>query len=70
MENGPYRGLLLPQVPVEWEWDSVTFLEQTCIKAGLLAGHVAGQGSTKGVQVPGGGILRKAIPTVRCVGRN
>jgi uncharacterized protein len=36
MENGPYRGLLLPQVPVEWEWNSVTFLEQTCIKAGLL----------------------------------
>jgi uncharacterized protein (TIGR00296 family) len=36
MENGPYRGLLLPQVPVEWQWNSVTFLEQTCIKAGLL----------------------------------
>lgn len=32
---GPYRGLLLPQVPVEWGWDSRTFLEQTCIKAGL-----------------------------------
>jgi uncharacterized protein (TIGR00296 family) len=36
MENGPFRGLLLPQVPVEWEWNSTTFLEQTCIKAGLL----------------------------------
>ena len=36
MENGPYRGLLLPQVPVEWQWNSTTFLEQTCIKAGLL----------------------------------
>ena len=35
MERGPYRGLLLPQVPVEWEWDSITFLEQTCMKAGL-----------------------------------
>lgn len=32
---GPYRGLLLPQVPVEWGWNSRQFLEQTCIKAGL-----------------------------------
>lgn len=29
------RGLLLPQVPVERKWDRVTFLEQTCLKAGL-----------------------------------
>jgi len=29
------RGLLLPQVPVEHEWDRVAFLEQTCRKAGL-----------------------------------
>jgi len=29
------RGLLLPQVPVEHNWDRVTFLEQTCRKAGL-----------------------------------
>jgi AmmeMemoRadiSam system protein A len=29
------RGLLLPQVPVEHHWDRVTFLEQTCRKAGL-----------------------------------
>jgi AmmeMemoRadiSam system protein A len=32
---GPFRGLLLPQVPVEHEWDRITFLEQTCRKAGL-----------------------------------
>lgn len=32
---GMRRGLLLPQVPVEWEWDRETFLEQTCAKAGL-----------------------------------
>lgn len=31
------RGLLLPQVPVERDWDRVTFLEQTCRKAGLPA---------------------------------
>lgn len=29
------RGLLLPQVPVEQEWDRTTFLDQTCRKAGL-----------------------------------
>ncbi len=29
------RGLLLPQVPLEHGWDRVTFLEQTCLKAGL-----------------------------------
>jgi uncharacterized protein len=30
-----HRGLLLPQVPVEHQWDRVVFLEQTCRKAGL-----------------------------------
>lgn len=35
VEKGGYRGLLLPQVPVEWKWDVKTFLEQTCAKAGL-----------------------------------
>ncbi|HXD73570.1 MAG TPA: AmmeMemoRadiSam system protein A [Vicinamibacterales bacterium] len=29
------RGLLLPQVATEWKWDAVTFLGQTCRKAGL-----------------------------------
>ena len=28
-------GLLLPQVPVEYNWDERTFLAQTCLKAGL-----------------------------------
>ncbi len=32
-----YRGLLLPQVAVEWDWNSSEFLDQTCIKAGLPA---------------------------------
>jgi uncharacterized protein (TIGR00296 family) len=31
-------GLLLPQVPVEWGWDSREFLDHTCRKAGLPAG--------------------------------
>ena len=29
------EGLLLPQVPVEQKWDRLTFLEQTCAKAGM-----------------------------------
>ncbi len=29
------RGLLLPQVAPEHSWDRLTFLEQTCLKAGL-----------------------------------
>lgn len=32
---GLHRGLLLPQVPLEHNWDRVTFLQQTCRKAGL-----------------------------------
>jgi AmmeMemoRadiSam system protein A len=35
IERGPYRGLLLPQVATEYGWDRLTFLKQTCIKAGL-----------------------------------
>ena len=30
------RGLLLPQVPVEWGWDAETFLRHLSMKAGLL----------------------------------
>jgi len=29
------RGLLLPQVPVQWKWSREMFLAQTCMKAGL-----------------------------------
>ena len=32
---GGRRGLLLPQVPVEQGWDRETFLQHTCMKAGL-----------------------------------
>lgn len=35
MKNGDSEGLLLPQVPVEQNWDRQTFLEQTCRKAGM-----------------------------------
>ena len=32
---GALRGLLLPQVAVEWKWNRQQFLEETCAKAGL-----------------------------------
>lgn len=32
---GGRRGVLLPQVPVEQGWDRETFLDHTCLKAGL-----------------------------------
>ena len=35
IEQGSNRGLLLPQVPVEWGWDREQFLDHTCLKAGL-----------------------------------
>lgn len=35
IEKSFYRGVLLPQVATEHNWDRMTFLKQTCIKAGL-----------------------------------
>jgi AmmeMemoRadiSam system protein A len=35
IEKGRNQGLLLPQVATEHNWDRITFLEQTCVKAGL-----------------------------------
>jgi len=35
--KGPYKGLLLPQVPVENNWGELEFLSYTCMKAGLPA---------------------------------
>jgi AmmeMemoRadiSam system protein A len=37
ISRGAQRGLLLPQVAVEWNWDRGQFLEETCLKAGLPA---------------------------------
>jgi uncharacterized protein (TIGR00296 family) len=35
--DGKYgKGLLLPQVAVEWKWNTRQFLEHTCEKAGLF----------------------------------
>ncbi len=35
IEKGFHSGLLLPQVATEYGWDRKTFLEHTCLKAGL-----------------------------------
>jgi AmmeMemoRadiSam system protein A len=35
ISKGLSKGLLLPQVPVEWDWDLETYLNHGCLKAGL-----------------------------------
>jgi AmmeMemoRadiSam system protein A len=35
VERGWQRGLLLPRVATEWNWDAEAFLSHTCQKAGL-----------------------------------
>jgi len=35
VEQSFYKGLLLPQVPIEQGWDTEEFLSHTCMKAGL-----------------------------------
>ena len=35
VSKGPNKGLLLPQVPVEWDWDLETYISHGCLKAGL-----------------------------------
>ncbi|OQX86563.1 MAG: AMMECR1 domain-containing protein [Candidatus Omnitrophica bacterium 4484_70.2] len=38
IRKGFYSGLLLPQVATEYRWDKFTFLDHTCMKAGLSPG--------------------------------
>jgi hypothetical protein len=45
VERGMYKGLLLPQVPVEWGWDAQEFLCQCCNKAGLLSDYWLREGT-------------------------
>jgi uncharacterized protein (TIGR00296 family) len=35
VERGFHKGLLLPQVAVEWNWNEEDFLSNCCMKAGL-----------------------------------
>lgn len=36
--KGPHHGVLLPQVATEYGWDTIQFLDQTCVKAGIWPG--------------------------------
>jgi len=64
--RGMWRGLLLPQVPVEWHWDTKQFLEHTCNKAGLPINawkdpkteFMSFQAEIFGEETPRGNILR------------
>ncbi len=38
LNKGAFSGLLLPQVATEYGWDRDTFLDHTCMKAGLPPG--------------------------------
>jgi AmmeMemoRadiSam system protein A len=38
VRRGEYEGVLLPQVATEEHWDRNTFLDETCMKAGLAPG--------------------------------
>lgn len=46
VSRGHVSGVLLPQVPIENDWDRETFLSETCIKAGLDAGSWKNPGIT------------------------
>ena len=69
VERGMYKGLLLPQVPVEWGWDAQEFLCQCCNKAGLLSDYWLRQGTKVykfqaivfEEETPGGSIKRKML---------
>jgi uncharacterized protein (TIGR00296 family) len=69
VERGVYKGLLLPQVPVEWEWDAQEFLCQCCNKAGLLEDYWLRQGTKiykfQAIifeeEMRGGNVKRKAL---------
>jgi uncharacterized protein (TIGR00296 family) len=40
IQNGPYSGLLLPQVATEFNWDVKEFLDNLCFKACLTPDYI------------------------------
>ena len=64
--RGMFRGLLLPQVAVDWKWNTQEFLEHTCNKAGLSVDmwkdpeteFMSFQAEIFGEEQPRGNILR------------
>ena len=69
VERGLCKGLLLPQVPVEWNWGEEEFLCQCCMKAGLPPDTWLTKGTRiykfKGIifqeQTPNGAVRRKTL---------
>jgi uncharacterized protein (TIGR00296 family) len=69
VEKGMFKGLLLPQVPIEWNWCEEEFLCQCCMKAGLPPDTWLTKGTRiykfKGIifeeQTPQGAVKRKAL---------
>jgi uncharacterized protein (TIGR00296 family) len=69
VERGGFKGLLLPQVPVEWNWCEEEFLCQCCMKAGLTPDTWLAKGTKiykfKGIifeeETPQGVVKRKAL---------
>ena len=69
LQRGFGRGLLLPQVPVEWGWDAEEFLCQTCLKAGLMPDAWLQKGTKVfkfqaevfSEDVPGGAVRRRSL---------
>jgi AmmeMemoRadiSam system protein A len=62
VSRGGRRGLLLPQVAEEWNWNREQFLQETCLKAGLPAD--AWQHGAR-IQAFTAQILREPPPLVR-----
>jgi uncharacterized protein (TIGR00296 family) len=40
LQNGPFSGLLLPQVCLQFNWSAEEFLENLCWKAGLTVDYI------------------------------
>jgi uncharacterized protein len=49
--RGFSRGVLLPQVATEWGWDRDTFLDHTCLKAGLAKNTWRSFGQDKDLKI-------------------
>jgi uncharacterized protein (TIGR00296 family) len=69
VEKGYFKGLLLPQVPVEWNWCEEEFICQCCMKAGLPPDTWLSKGTRiykfKAIifeeETPQGNVKRKAL---------
>ena len=68
VRNGFNSGLLLPQVPIEYNWTEKEFLEHTCEKAGLPRDYW--RDSSTEVQKFEGIIFKEEIPNGKIIQQN